>query len=64
VISSNADTSGSFIVQWGLRCWPEEGRYKCLEPLASSADSNKIDVFLSQIGSAGSELKLRLVAVF
>jgi len=55
----SGDVTGSFIVQWGLRCWPEDGKYKCLE-LATSAESHKIDVFLSQMGSSnGCELKLR-----
>ena len=58
VISSNPDTSGSFLLQWGLQCWPEEGKYKCLEPLPTT-ESNKLDVFLGQLGSNGSELKLK-----
>jgi len=58
VISSNPDTSGSFLLQWGLQCWPEDGKYKCLEPLPTT-ESNKLDVFLGQLGSNGSELKLK-----
>ena len=60
VISANPDASSSFIVQWGLRCWPENGKYKCLEP-SPSAELMKIDVLLGQFGSTGSELKLKWV---
>ena len=60
VISANPDASSSFIVQWGLRCWPENGKYKCLEP-STSAESTKIDVFLGQFGSTASEIKLKCV---
>ena len=46
-------------MQWGLRCWPEDGKYKCLETAMTAAETNRIDVFLSH--QLGSELKLQSV---
>ena len=63
VISSNPDTSGSFILQWGLQCWPEDGKYKCLETLPTP-ESNRLDVFLGQLTASGSELKLMYVMLY
>jgi len=60
VISSNPDTCGSFMVQWGMQSWPEDGKYKCLETLPAP-EPHRLDAFLSQLTSSGSELKLRSV---
>jgi len=57
VISSNPDT---FMVQWGMQSWPEDGKYKCLETLPAP-EAHRLDAFLSQLTSSGSELKLRSV---
>ena len=56
----NSEYSASFIIQWGVHCLPEDGKFKSVEIL-SSGDSSKVEMLLGQLGSAGSELKLTLV---
>lgn len=51
-----SEYSASFIIQWGIHCLPEDGKFKSLD-LFSAADSNKVDMLLGQLSSAGSELK-------
>jgi len=57
-----SEYSTSFIIQWGVHCLPEDGKFKSLEIL-SSGDPAKVEVLLGQLGSAGSELKLTLVLI-
>jgi Mediator complex subunit 24 N-terminal len=57
VISVYSEYSASFIVQWGVHCLPEDGKFKSLEVL-SAADPTKVEMLLGQLTSAGGELKL------
>lgn len=61
IVTSNGETKDSFFELWASESLAEGGKYKSPELMLQRAESNKVDLFLSQFSSNEGDLKTNLV---